>query len=92
MYCGSTLFLCLCEKYILPARFTYTQFNTLHFMNKTLSKLRAYERPEVQTFQFAPQLLLAASGNPARTTPPLQWGTQKKNCPWEKTETQNESL
>lgn len=61
-------------------------------MNKTLSKLRAYERPEVKTLQLAPQSLLAASGNPSITNPPMQWGTQKKNFPWEKTETQNESL
>ena len=61
-------------------------------MKKTHSKLRAYERPEVKTLQLDAQSLLAASGNPSITNPPMQWGTQKKDYPWEKTETQNESL
>lgn len=61
-------------------------------MNKNNSNLRLYERPEVKTLHIAPQSLLAASGNPSITNPPMQWGTQKKNFPWEETETQNESL
>ena len=61
-------------------------------MNKNNSKLRSYTRPEVKTLQVDAQSLLAASGNPSITNPPLEWGTQKKNYPWEKTETQNESL
>lgn len=61
-------------------------------MNKNNSKLRSYTRPEVKTLQVDAQSLLAASGNPSITNPPMEWGTQKKNYPWEKTETQNESL
>ena len=61
-------------------------------MNKDNSKLRAYTRPEVKALQLDAQSLLAASGNPSITNPPMEWGTQKKNYPWEKTETQNESL
>ena len=61
-------------------------------MNKNNSKLRAYTCPEVKTLQLDAQSLLAASGNPSITNPPMEWGTQKKNYPWEKTETQNESL
>ena len=62
------------------------------FMNTNFSKLRTYVRPKVKTLQLAPQSLLATSGNPSITNPPMEWGTQKKSFPWENTKTQNESL
>ena len=61
-------------------------------MNTNFSKLRTYVSPKVKTLQLDAQSLLAASGNPSITNPPMEWGTQKKDYPWEKTETQNESL
>ena len=61
-------------------------------MYTNFSKLQTYVRPEVWALQLAPQSLLAASGNPSITNPPMEWGTQKKGFPWENTENQNESL
>ena len=53
-------------------------------MNKNDSKLRTYVRPEVEIFHLDFQSVLASSGNPSITNPPMPWGTQKKEFPWEK--------
>lgn len=51
-------------------------------MNKNSSKLRTYVRPEVKTLLLDSQSVLASSGNPSITNPPMPWGTQKKEFPW----------
>ena len=66
-------------------------------MNKNYSKLRTYVRPEVKTLLLDFQSVLASSGNPSITNPPMPWetngnpsitnppmpwGTQKKEFPW----------
>ena len=61
-------------------------------MKLTNSTKRTYVSPEAKAVALDFQAVLAASGNPSITNPPMQWGTQKKDFPWEKTETQNESL
>ena len=61
-------------------------------MKLTNSTKRTYVSPEVKAVALDFQAVLAASGNPSITNPPMQWGTQKKDYPWEKTETQTESL
>ena len=52
-------------------------------MNKNNSKLRTYVRPEVKTLHLDFQSVLASSDNPSITNPPMPWGTQKKEFPWE---------
>ena len=51
-------------------------------MNKNYSKLRTYVRPEVKTLLLDFQSVLASSGNPSITNPPMPWGPQKKEVPW----------
>ena len=52
-------------------------------MNKNKSKLRTYVRPKVEIFHLDFQSVLASSGNPSISNPPMPWGTQKKEFPWE---------
>ena len=58
-------------------------------MKKKQSQLRIYVRPETTSVQLNLQSLLAASGDPTINNPSMPWGTQKRNFPWERTETQN---
>ena len=53
-------------------------------MKKAQTTLRAYLRPEVEIFQVESQSVLAVSGNPTIINPPMEWGTQKKDYPWQK--------
>lgn len=68
------------------------------FMKKAQTNLRAYARPQVKIIQFDFQSVLASSGNPSITNPPMEWETnenpsisnpsmpwesQKKDGPWE---------
>ena len=67
-------------------------------MNKNNSKLQTYVRPEVEIFHLDFQSVLASSGNPSITNPPMEWETngnpsisnptlpwesQKKDSPWD---------
>ena len=67
-------------------------------MNKNNSNLRTYVRPEVKTLLLDFQSVLASSGNPSITNPPMEWETngnpsisnptfpwesQKKDSPWD---------
>ena len=61
-------------------------------MNKNNSKSRTYVRPEVRAVQLNPQSVLASSGNPSITNPPMEWETNgnpsisNPSFPWEQEE------
>lgn len=57
-----------------------------HFMKTSSSEKLYYQSPEVRVVQLDLQTVLASSGNPTITNPPMQWDTRKKNFPWEETE------
>ena len=59
-------------------------------MNKNNSKLRTYVRPEVKTLLLDFQSVLAASGKPSITNPPMPWGTQNKEFPWKEEKEERE--
>ncbi len=49
-------------------------------------KFRVYNSPELKLLEIDFQSILAAS-NPVITNPPMEWGTEKKEFPWDTSET-----
>lgn len=56
--------------------------NIRFFMNTNFSRMQTYIRPEMQVLKIETQSVLAGSGNPTITNPPMQWDTRKKDVPW----------
>lgn len=59
-------------------------------MNTVFLKLQDYVPPKITVITIDSQSMLASSGNPSITNPPMEWGTQKNEFPWENTEINNE--
>lgn len=59
-------------------------------MITVFSKQLAYLPPKITVIAIEPLSMLASSGNTTITNPPMEWGTQKNEFPWENTEINNE--
>ena len=46
-------------------------------------KLCTYVRPEIEVCEIETSSVLATSGDPSITNPPMVWGTQKKDFSWQ---------